>query len=304
MASKLTDLVNINGLAEFLAQMQTWVNDQIPLPAVYDVSAETIGTVTSVTSVDPRLNYATVKSMLDDYRRLVALRVDYEGQTVYVTANQEYSTQNGPIVFFGIYTGTDDQLRLFYFRLSSSDTLSADIYFIERWTYKVQDVAANSTNTLTYPSTKAVFSEFQRKPVTIWRAASASDMLKGIQADLTADPAWQLTGLDLTPYKRIKVYSKCGRTTGVTASNSTTAAMVLEMSLDPGAAIAEVSGHYCGSIMSQKPNDANRLATLTCAVSSDKTKFAVLRQTNLYGTAATSNNDVGANVFLIEGYYD
>ena len=63
-------------------------------------------------------------------------------------------------------------------------------------------------------------------------------------------------------------------------------------------------GNYVGSIMVQKPNDANRLATLTCAVSADKTSFVVLRQTNLYGTAATSNNDVNANVFMIEGYYD
>lgn len=44
--------------------------------------------------------------------------------------------------------------------------------------------------------------------------------------------------------------------------------------------------------------------TLTCAVSADKTKFAVLRQTSLYGTAATTNNDIGASVVLIEGYYD
>ena len=63
-------------------------------------------------------------------------------------------------------------------------------------------------------------------------------------------------------------------------------------------------GNYVGSIVTQKPNDNNRLATLTCAVSADKTSFVVLRQTNLYGTAATNNNDVNANVFMIEGYYD
>lgn len=76
------------------------------------------------------------------------------------------------------------------------------------------------------------------------------------------------------------------------------------MSLDSRMAITTKGGHYVGSVLSQKPNDANRYASLTCAVSADKTSFAVLRQTSLYGTAATTNNDIGANVVLIEGYYD
>ena len=76
------------------------------------------------------------------------------------------------------------------------------------------------------------------------------------------------------------------------------------MSLDPRAAIAEYGGNYVASNEVQKPNDANRFATITCAVSADKTSFVVLRQTNIYGTAATSNNDANANVFMIEGYYD
>jgi hypothetical protein len=76
------------------------------------------------------------------------------------------------------------------------------------------------------------------------------------------------------------------------------------MSLDSRASISAYGGNYVGSILVQKPNDANRYASLTCAVSADKTKFVVLRQSSLYGTAATGNNDVNANVFKIEGYYD
>ena len=112
---------------------------------------------------------------------------------------------------------------------------------------------------------------------------------------------WQLTGLDMTPFKRIKIYSKGGQ--GQTNAG-TTGAMILEMSLDPRMAIVTKGGHYVGSVLSQKPNDANRYASLTCAVSADKTSFAVLRQTSLSGTAATTNNDIGASVVLIEGYYD
>lgn len=139
-------------------------------------------------------------------------------------------------------------------------------------------------------------------PDIIWESNDAANNLKAIQADISASPTWQLTDLDLTPYKRIKIYSKAGQKSGITASASTTAAMVLEMSLDSRAAIAEYGGNYVGSIISQKPNDNNRTATLTCAVSADKTKFVVLRQTNLYGTGATSNDDVNADVFMIEGY--
>ena len=169
---------------------------------------------------------------------------------------------------------------------------------------KVQDIVSNSTSTEKYPSTKAVFDEFQRKPVVVWESSTPSEYLKGIQANLSASPSWQLTNLDMTPFKRIKIYSCAGQKTGTTASASTTPAIILEMSLDSRNAISAYGGNYVGSVMVQKPNDANRLATLTCAVSSDKTKFVVLRQTNLYGTAATSNDDVNANVFMIEGYYD
>ena len=76
------------------------------------------------------------------------------------------------------------------------------------------------------------------------------------------------------------------------------------MSLDSRAVSTAWGNNYVASTVIQKSNDSNRLATLTCAVSADKTSFVVLWQTSLYGTAATSNNDIGANVFMIEGYYD
>ena len=138
----------------------------------------------------------------------------------------------------------------------------------------------------------------------MWQETTPANYLKGIQANLSASPAWQLTDLDLTPYKRIKIYSCAGRKdSGIGVDASTTPALILEMSLDPRNAISAYGGNYVGSVIGQKPNDDSRVATLTCAVSADKTSFAVLRQTNLYGSASTSNNDVNANVFMIEGYY-
>ena len=135
-----------------------------------------------------------------------------------------------------------------------------------------------------------MFDQFQRKPDVVWEVTDVSQGLNALQTNIDANMNWQLTGLDLTPYKRIKVYSRGGQ--GSTNAG-TTGAMVLEMYLDPRMAITSKGGHYVGSVLSQKPNDANRYASLTCAVSADKTSFAVLRQTSLYGTAATTNNDIG-----------
>ena len=81
-------------------------------------------------------------------------------------------------------------------------------------------------------------------------------------------------------------------------------AVIIEMLLDDRAKEAVSQNVFIGSAVVQNPKDANRLGMLTCAVSGDKTKFAVLRATSLYGTAATSNTDCYQYVFKIEGYYD
>lgn len=189
----------------------------------------------------------------------------------------------------------------------SEETLEVESNKVSSWSSTVND-----TN---YPSEKLtkdtidalqsyIEANYTRKPVVVWEETDPANYLKGIQADLTATPAWQLTGLDFTPFARLKIYSCAGRGTGISANASTTPSMVLEMSLDPRAAIADYGGNYVATCIGQKPNDTNRLATLRCAVSADKTSFVVLGQTNLYGTGATNNNDVNANVFKIEGWYD
>lgn len=182
------------------------------------------------------------------------------------------------------------------------DTLNGKLY---------QCVAANTSSTPAVYTWRELanveqLNLKQNKPVTVWEVDGTvvTTGLVGVNEDISANPNWQLTNLNLTPYKRIKIFSKAAQKAGTTASASTTPAMVLEMSLDPRAAIAEYGGNYVGSMLAQKPNDANRLCTLTCAVSADKTKFEVLRMTSLYGTAATSNSDVNAYVFKIEGYYE
>lgn len=275
---------------------------QVPDPMVFIYYPVTLNANGTINTYSSEISYSNIKSILASSTKSAFLEVTQGNLTFYVQAIQDINTS--PIKFISPYIASDNMLRMIEFTLDNTDTLSVRQYQLEHWAYKVQDIITNYANTLTYPSTAAVYNQFQRKPVVVWESSTPSEYLKAIQANLSASPAWQLTNLDMTPYKRIKIYSCAGQKTGATASASTTPAIILEMSLDSRNAISAYGGNYVGSIMVQKPNDANRFATLTCAVSADKTKFVVLRQTNLYGTAATSNNDVNADVFMIEGYYD
>lgn len=278
-----------------------YVDDNVIVPNYYLTLLNADGTIDTTSST---LNYNTVVSNLTNRSKADYLDVIWGTTRFYAKCVEITDVNTGDIKFIGEveYQGIQ---RYMVFTLTPSNVLTTtNIITFEILSDKVQSVVANSTSQAKYPSTKAVFDEFQRKPVVVWESNDPTTYLKGIQANLSASPAWQLTGLDLTPYKRIKIYSCAGQKSGSTASASTTPAIILEMSLDSRNAISAYGGNYVGSAMVQKPNDANRFATLTCAVSSDKTKFVVLRQTNLYGTAATSNDDVNANVFMIEGYYD
>lgn len=148
-------------------------------------------------------------------------------------------------------------------------------------------------------------SSFKRKPVTVWDVQDVTQGLIALNTNVSSSLAWQLTDLDLTPFARIKIYVKAGRKTGsLSADSSITPASIIEMSLDDRAKETVSQNVFIGGSVVQNPNDPNRLGLITCAVSGDKTKFAVLRATTLYGTAATSNTDVYPYVFKIEGYYD
>ena len=146
---------------------------------------------------------------------------------------------------------------------------------------------------------------YSRVPATVWEVSDVTQGLIALNANISSSLAWQLTGLNLSPFKRIKVYAKAGRKTGTAAADSSIVpAAIIEMLLDDRAKETVSQNVFIGSAVVQNPNDANRLGILTCAVSGDKTKFAVVRATSLYGTSATSNTDCYQYVFKIEGYYD
>ena len=273
-----------------------YVDDNLLTPNYYLTLLNVDGTIDTTTST---LNYNTVLSNLTNRAKADYLDVIWGTTRFYAKCIEVTDVNTGDLKFIGEveYQGIQ---RYIVFTLNSSNVLTTtNIITFESVSNKVSSIVSNSTSTDKYPSTKAVFDEFQRKPVVVWE--TDSNFLNAIQADITENPAWQLTGLDMTPFKRIKIYSKAGK--GRTTAGAT-GGMILEMSLDSRAGFADYGGNFVGSVLAQKPNDANRYASLTCAVSADKTKFVVLRQTSLYGTAATTNNDIGADVFKIEGYYD
>lgn len=275
-----------------------YVDDHVALPNYHLVFLNADGTVDTHAST---LVYNNIMNNLSNPMKADYLDVFWGDTRFYCKAIETTDVNNGDIKFIGEieYQGLQ---RYMVFTLNPNSVLSTtNIVTFEGIHNKTNDIVGNSTSTDKYPTTKAVFDQFQRKPVVVWEVTDKSQGLKALQTNIDANMNWQLTELDMTPFKRIKVYS-CG---GQGSTNAgTTGAMVLEICLDSRMAITSKGGHYVGSVLSQKPNDANRYASLTCAVSADKTSFAVLRQTSLYGTAATTNNDIGANVVLIEGYYD
>ena len=273
-----------------------YVDDNLLTPNYYLTLLNADGTIDTTTST---LNYNTVLSNLTNRAKADYLDVIWGTTRFYAKCIEVTDVNTGDLKFIGEveYQGIQ---RYIVFTLNPSSVLTTtNIITFETVSNKVQSVISNNTSIDKYPSTKAVFDEFQRKPVVVWE--TDSNFLNAIQSDISENPAWQLTGLDMTPFKRIKIYSKAGK--GRTTAGAT-GGMILEMSLDSRAGFADYGGNFVGSVLVQKPNDANRYASLTCAVSADKTKFVVLRQTSLYGTAATTNNDIGADVFMIEGYYD
>lgn len=284
-----------------------YVDDNCATPTLHLVDLNLDGTVKQAAST---LVYSTIASNLTNPKRTDYLDCFWEngqGSGSYTrfkaTAVGISDVNSGDVMFEAEFYYLAVPIWIVFALSPQSVLRTVAVIRREDTANKVQSIIANSASTVLYPSTKAVYDEFQRKPVVIWEVdgVTVTEGLKALQSNIEASVAWQLTGLDLTPFKRIKVYSKGGQ--GSTNAG-TTGAMVLEMSLDPRMAISSKGGNYVGSVLSQKPNDANRYASLTCAVSADKTSFAVLRQTSLYGTAATTNNDIGADVVLIEGYYD
>lgn len=119
---------------------------------------------------------------------------------------------------------------------------------------------------------------------------------KGFEASNDdAGDTWHLTGLDLSPYKRIKCYV-CA--SGDTDSNYSPQHIV-EIHLDDRAKGS--FGYFTADHAGHCPNNRNRHHIVTFTVNAEKTAIQFQHSISIYGTAA-SDSVGGRRCYLIEGY--
>ena len=264
-----SNIVTVRRLQRFWDGCKTWIAARFVQQTYYTVTLNANGTV----NTSDAISYAMVSSRLSSPLYNDYLLVTW-GNSLFLAKAVEGIT-NSDIKWIADVEH-DGMERHMVFTLDSSGTLRT-----------------------------TAIETYSLRPVVVWEVADVSQGLIALNSNISANLAWQLTNLDLTPYSRIKVYAKAGRKTGAMAADSSIVpAAIIEMSLDDRAKETVSQNVFIASAVVQNPNDANRLGMLTCAVSADKTKFAVIRATSLYGTAGTSNADTYQYVFKIEGYFN
>jgi hypothetical protein len=180
------------------------------------------------------------------------------------------------------------------------------------------DIAANRYSTLNAPSTKAagdytdakcnVVLEYLQTTYTEnilavgdMRYLNVYDIIydnpTGFEASNDdAGDTWHLTGLDLSKYRRLKIYVCAG---GDSDSNYSPPHTV-EVDLDDRAKGS--FGYFFGSHAAHCPNNRNRHHIVSFTVNAEKTAIQFQHSISIYGTAA-SNSAGGRRCYLIEGYY-
>ena len=279
---------------DYDAATKKYVDDHIMLDDIYIVGLDSSGQINTVTST---LNYNTVKAELTNRTKNAYLDVLWEPSRCFVKAVMDADTNNGPIQFIGeIHRAS--VWRHVEFNLHSNNTLTVSMQLPELQGNKTNDILSNSSSTVLYPTANAVYSQFIRQPEVIWQTDGTTGLL-ALEADVSANVAWQVTSLDMSQYKLVKFYFSAGGTN----ANFVSPAVIIEVHLDARSTHSLTYGHFVGSRVLQYPNDRNRTYGITVAVSSDKTSFAILRQTSLYGTAASGANDGERFLYLVEGHY-
>lgn len=290
--------------SDYDAANKKYVDDHILTPVNYLVALDQNGAIDLVSS---SLNYATVKAYLTNSTKDVYLDVLWEPSRFYAKAVQDEDTNNGPINFIGSYS-RGGKFYTALFMLDSSDNLSV-LHLEPQLTYeKAQAITStNISSTTEYPSVKAIVDwtkdwvNDEYGPHIIYQTDGTTGLL-GVNSDWTANSGWQLSSLDMTPYKRLKFYIRMGELTGVGAVNRLNPSQVIEMTLDSRSTSTTGGGEFIASAVSQNPADRNVLFITTAVVSSDKTKVKIQTENSLYGTALGGRNDSSRFCYLIEGY--
>ncbi len=181
---------------------------------------------------------------------------------------------------------------------SDNSTITVNLGSFEQTSNKVTSLSAASTDTQ-YPSAKCVYDSIPIKPVVVWEAETVSQGFLATETDIAQSMNnWQITNLDMTPFKYVELYIRAGGNANV----SYTPGVVV--TIDLSTINKSTFGHFLGSAVVQGPNDRNRLLAVSAAVSEDKTSIIFNRCTSLYGTAATDANNNGRILYKVVGYYD
>jgi hypothetical protein len=164
----------------------------------------------------------------------------------------------------------------------------------EQQANKIQNIFDYSTDETKYPSTKATYDLMKFvydlvMPVVIY------DNPTGFEANDEDVGSWSLTGLDLTPYKRVKFYIKAAES-GSTGSPS----HIVELHLDDRAKNSQ--GHFTGGHTSIFPDAEGKFHNVVCSVSGDKTAVA-FNKAYRYSASTAATSSGGRYCYLIEGYY-
>ncbi len=164
----------------------------------------------------------------------------------------------------------------------------------EQHANKIQNLFDYSADTTKYPSAKATYDLMKFvydlvMPVAIYDNPTG---LEAIDADIGN---WSLTGLDLTPYKRVKFYIKAAESGGTGSPSH-----IVEIHLDDRAKNAQ--GHFVGGHTAVFSDATSKFHNVTCSVSGDKTAVAFNRA-NRYSASTSATSIGGRYCYLIEGYY-
>lgn len=291
------------------AANKAYVDEKTVAPIRYMGILEDDGTITASSD----MKYDSVKSALEKGRMSYILTyrqaVDPQNNHYFIlTTNENYFNAN-VVYFTGIDYIDDNHITYYAIKLNSNNVLSTESVDInvdeyEKIINKSTDVIVDKESNTKYPTCKTIYDNFQRRDVLIYDKTSklnvggqivSGDSANGLTSlnasGSIADNQWNITGLDLSGFKYIRVvYCRDAANTGSTAEFN----IPLDYSIQNNA-------YFVSGGVSPSFGDRNRMNCMQCAVSGDKTKFAVCQTYSLYGTAPTTISSI--YVVRIYGVY-
>lgn len=188
--------------------------------------------------------------------------------------------------------------------ISSATSSSGNIGDISQYWKNIEDSAITINNVvdmLNY-NMQCVINNFYKKPVTIWETDGTWGFL-GVNDGTMDLNSWQLGNLDFSPYKFVIAYIKqADRDFSTVQANYVTPAMMICIPLDEASKSSEYNAYIAGG-NTTNPNDRNVQFCVIVAIDETKTKFKVVSEHSIYGTALGGRNDNGRYCYKLEGYY-